>query len=299
MAEKERIYLADGFTVIGKTIGGWCAQNRAHICTALGVAGTVTTGVLSARSGARAARKIDRKEKELGRRLSLKEKTCLCGKDFIAPAVAGTLSVIGTVGSDVLNTKTIGIQNAALIASEKAYEQLSRKTREVLGEKKTQQVKDEIAKEKVEQSGVINAVNLDNAPRTGSGTLYPFVDTYSNLLFWSNLDYINCVLKDLQSMMRDLLPRGGEFDYDSKIVGVPYSEWLKSLGFDKKVWNCEERTKKGWNKGYSEDGEDDDPIEYTRSTIEWEPGFAVTAISWEKDPVDMRNGRLLKSSGMW
>ena len=298
MAEK-KVYLADGFTAIGKTIGQWCGQNKAHICTALGVAGTVTTGVLSARSGARAARKIDRKEKELGRRLSFKEKAGLCGKDFIAPAVAGTLSVIGTVGSDVLNTKTIGIQNAALIASEKAYEQLSKKTREVLGDKKAQQVKDEIAKEEVEKSGVITQVNLDTAPRTGSGTLYPFVDTYSNLLFWSNLDYIHCVLKDLQLMMRNLESRGNEFDHYGKIIGIPYSEWLKSLGFDKKIWNCDERTKKGWNKGYAEDGADDDPIEIVRTTIEWEPGFAVTAIAWEKEPIDMRLGRTIKGSGMW
>lgn len=295
----DKIYLADGFKLIGQNIGGWCMQNKAHICTAIGITGTVATGILSARSGARAARKIDKKERELGRLLTAKEKVCLCGKDYIAPVVACAFSVAGTLGSDVLNTKTIGIQNAALIASEKAYEKLSEKTKEVLGEKKAKQITDEIAKEDVKQSGVITQANLDNAPRSGSGTLYPFVDTYSNLLFWSNLDYISCCVKDLQQMMRDLKPRGSEFDYDGKIVGIPYSEWLKSLNFDKKIWSCNERKNKGWNKGYSEMGDDDDPIEYTTTAIEWEPGFAVTAIKWEKDPVDMNLGRLLKGSAIW
>ena len=294
----EKIYLADGYKAIGQKIGGWCMDNRAHVFTGLAVTGTITTGILSARSGARAARKIDRKEEELGRKLSFKEKMGLCGKDFILPATAAIISVGGAVGSDVVNTKTIGIQNAALIASEKAYEKLSQKTKEVLGEKKAKQVEDEIAKEKVEKSGIITQASLDTAPRTGSGTLFAYVDTYSNLLFWSNLDYINCVIKDMRALMHDLRPRGDEYDYYDKIIGVPYSEWLKSLGFDKKVWNCNERKDKGWNKGYSPDGSDDDPIEYYTRPIEWEPGFAVTAIYWEKDPIDMHLGRLIKSSGM-
>ncbi len=146
-------YVIEGTKAIGREIWKFGQDNKAHILTGLGVAGTITTGILSARSGARAARRIDQKERELNRRLTAKEKFCLCGKDFIAPAVAGTLAVVGTVGSDVINTKIIGERTALLIASEKAYDQLSRKTREVLGEKKARQVQDEVTKEKViEQS---------------------------------------------------------------------------------------------------------------------------------------------------
>ncbi len=293
---EEKIYLADGFREIGQRIGGFCADNRAHILTGLGVAGTITTGVLSAKSGARAARKIDRKEQELNRKLTFKEKASLCGTDFILPAVAGTLAVVGTVGSDVVNTKILGERTALLIASEKAYEQLSRKTKEVLGEKKAKQVQDEIAKENLEKSGVVTAVNLDNAPRKGNGQLYPYVDDFSRLLFWSNPDYIACHVKCLQEMMRDLRPRGDEFDYYDKKVGVPYSEWLKGLGFEPRVYNAYSKKNFGWNKGYTD--EDDDPIKYTMAPIEWEPGFAVTEIRWEKEPTDMRLGRMIKSNGL-
>lgn len=289
-------YFVEGLKVIGQNVGGFCVQNRAHIFTAFGVAGTITTGYLSARSGARAARKIDKRERELGRALTFREKARLCGKDFIAPTVAGTLAVVGTVGSDVINTKIIGERTALLIASEKAYEKLSEKTKEVLGEKKARQVEDEIAKEKVKDEAIVNPENLNNAPRCGNGDLHPFVDGYSNLLFWSNLDYINCCVKDLQEMMRDLNPRGDSFDYSDKIVGVPYSEWLRMMGFDPKIWNSDERRTCGWNKGYGEDGEDDDPIGYFTTTTEWKPGFAVTIISWEKNPTDMRLGRLMKSN---
>ena len=98
--------------------------------------------------------------------------------------------------------------------------------------------------------------------------------------------------------MRELGPRGDEFDYYDKILGVYYSEWLKGLNFDKKVWNTKERKEKGWNKGFAKDGSEDDPIEYSLVPIEFEPGFAVMGLRWEKDPTDMRLGRLIKSSGV-
>lgn len=291
-------YALRGFRELGNGVGSFCANNKAHILTGLSVVGTLGCGVLSARAGARSARKIDAKEEELGRRLFPGEKLKLCGKDFIAPVASGVMAVFGAVGSDVINTQTIARTNMALVASEKAYEALSRKTKEVMGEKKARQVEDEIAKEKVLEPGVITQEKLDNAPRTGSGQQFAYVDGYSKLLFWSNLDYINLCIMKLQKMMSDLKPRGDEMDYYDKIVGVPYSEWLSLLGFDREQWDSPERKGKGWNKGFSPKGEDDDPIEYIRTTMEWKPGFAVSVINWEKDPIDMRLGRLMKSNGM-
>ena len=186
----------------------------------------------------------------------------------------------------------------ALLASERAYEALNRKTKEVLGEKKAHQIKDEIAKEHVEKSGVINQFNLDTAPRSGTGQLHAFVDDYSQMLFWSTPDYIALVVKNLNEMMHEQPPRGDEYDYYDKRVGVPYSEWLKALNFSPKVISARAFKNFGWNRGFSPKGEDDDPIKYYTTTMEYEPGFAVTVIKWEKDPTDMELGRLLKSNGM-
>lgn len=292
-------YVIEGYKAIGREVANFCAQNKTHILTGLGVAGTITTGVLSARSGMRAARKIDRKEKELGRTLTGKEKLCLCGKDFIAPTIAGTLAIVGTVSSDVLNTKMIGERTALLIASEKAYEQLSRKTKEVLGEKKAQQIQDEVVKEKVKESGLtLTRDSFADAPRSGNGTLRPYVDGYTMLPFWSTPDYIELHAKCMREMMSELDPRGDEYDYYDKMVGVHYSEWLKGLNFDRKVWDTPERRNIGFNKGFAKDGSDDDPISYSTHAIEWEPGFAVLVVTWEKDPTDMRLGRLIKSNGV-
>ena len=290
-----------GLKEAGRSFGEFCANNRAHIFTGMSVVGTVTTGVLSARGGARSARKIDRRKEELGRDLTGGEKLKLCGGEFIAPMISGAFAIGGAIGSDLVNTRDIARANIALIASEKAYEKLDRKTKEVLGEKKARQVKDEIAKENMQemkQSGVLSMDAFENAPKSGSGTLHRYIDDYSRLPFWSNPDYLAAHLKCLQEMMREQNPRGDSFDIYDKQVGVRYSEWLKGLNFPPQVYNAKAFKDFGWNRGFMADGGDDDPIEYFMTAEEYEPGISVMMITWEKTPADLSLGRLLKSNGM-
>lgn len=291
-------YALEGFKEIGRHIGQFCADNKAHILTGVSVVGTLGCGVLSARAGARSARKIDRREAELGRKLYPGEKLKLCGKDFIAPIASCAIAVVGSIGSDVVNTQTIARTNMALVASEKAYEALNRKTKEVLGEKKARTIKDEIAKEEIQTPGVITQVDIDCAPRTGVGTQFLYRDGYSKLIMWSNPDYIMRQLTEMREMMRDLAPRGDEYDYYDKEIGIPYSEWLSRMGFSRDVWDSVERKYCGWNKGYTRDGQDDDPIECIFSSVEWKPGITINEIVWEKDPTNMKLGRLLKANGL-
>lgn len=69
---------------LGERFGDFYEANKPHIYTGIGIGGTIMTGVLAAQSGARSARKIDRKEQELGRPLTLIEKGKLCWMDGIA-----------------------------------------------------------------------------------------------------------------------------------------------------------------------------------------------------------------------
>lgn len=291
-------HILNGFKEIGDRSREFYEANKAHIFTALGIGGTITTGILSARDGAKAARKIDRRMRELGRPLTAKEKFQLCWSDYWDAVLAGGISCFSTLKSDLINTDTISKRTALLIASEKAYEKLSQKTKEVLGEKKATQVRDEIAREDVHDGKTITKEKLEGAPRVGNGELYPFLDGYSKILFWSNIDYIDLCVMKLNKMMSEIEPRSLVSDYYEQKKGVPYSEWLAFIGVDPKLYNTPERKNMGWNKGFDPDGSDDDPIAYYRTTEEYNPGFAVTVLTWEKDPTDMSLGRLIKSSGI-
>lgn len=291
-------YFAEGLSVMGDFGKQFFQDNKAHIFTALSMAGTVATGIISAKDGAKAARKIDQQAFIIGRELTTSEKVKLCWKDFIDAAVIGAGSCAATFASDAINTRTIADRTALLVASERAYEQLSKKTQEVLGKDKQKEIKDEIIKEKITaHPEMISQSNFANAPRVGNGALYPFLDEYSELPFWSNLDYIDKWIAKLNAMMRDLKARDRNNNYCGQKIGVPYSEWVSVMGYDRKICATPERRNAGWNKGYDKDGDDDDPIEYVRYTKEYEPGFAVTVLSWVKDPTDMSLGALIKSSG--
>ena len=295
--------LEQGLNCLGDRARAFYDKNKAHIFTGIGIGGTIVTGILAAQSGARSARKIDKREKELGRKLSFIEKGQLCWTDAIPPIVVGGVACYSEWKSDRLFTDELTKKTAMLIASEKAYEKLSEKTKEVLGEKKAKQVQDEITKEKVTaalDTGVLSLSDFEHCPRVGNGQLSRYVDGYSMLPVWTNPDYIALQVKEMQQMMAELKPRGGDDDYYDKKVGVCYREWLHRIGYSQipRIADTPERRKHGWNKGFAADGSDDDEIDYTISTMEWAPGIAVCVINWTKVPTDMSLGRLIKSSGV-
>lgn len=296
-------YVTKSLTMLGDRTAAFYEKNKAHIFTGLGIGGTILTGVLAAQSGAKSARKIDKKEKELGRKLSFIEKGKLCWKEAIPPVAACGMACFSEYKSDRISSKIIADRTMALVASEKAYEKLSQKTKEVLGEKKAKQVKDDIVNDKIEQAinnGVLSLDDFNRAPRVGNGELYRFVDEHTMLPFWSNADYIARMVMEMNNIMSELKERGGDTDYYDKKVGVPYREWLHRIGYlnHPNITDTPERRDAGWNKGFKADGTDDDEIAYTLVPKEWQPGIAVTAVVWEKKPTDMRLGRLIKSSGV-
>ena len=282
----------------------WCAfynKNKAHIYTGIGIGGTVLTGVLAAQSGARSARKIDRREKELGRKLSFIEKGKLCWADAIAPVAVCAISGYSTFKVDRTLSAELAKRTTMLIASEKAYEKLSNKTKEVLGEKKAKQIQDEVVKEDMRKAIEIGEISLDdfkNAPRVGNGSLSMFVDGHTRLPVWSNIDYLRRQEMELQNMMTELKARGGDDDYYDKPIGVHYSEWLTRLGYGNRIAFTPERKNSGWNKGFATDGSQDDLIEFYTTPEEFSPGVAVTVIYWRTDPTDMRLGRMIKSNNI-
>ena len=289
---------------LGQRFGDFYEANKPHIFTGIGIVGTISTGVLAAQSGSRSARKIDRKERELGRKLTAIEKGKLCWMDYIAPVAVGAVSCYSTYKVDSVLSAELAKRTTMLIASEKAYEKLSDKTKEVLGEKKAKQIQDEVVTEKVEQAKQLGSLTLNdfvNAPRVGNGQLSMFVDAYTMLPFWSNRDYIALQVLQLQQMMADLAPRDPDRDYNNKKVGVPYREWLNRIGYtDPRITETPERKDRGWNKGYDKKyHRDDDVIDFEMTPIAWDENITAFAVSFTTPPSDMTLGRLIKSSNLF
>lgn len=300
--------LKDGYLMLGNYANDWYAQNKPHFWTGVSMVGTIATAVSSASDTARIFRKARKEHGCDPSELPVKERLKLYAANYPTTAVCAGISIFGAGKSDLENGKIIAERTGLYLATKKGYDLLKKNLKEVVGEKKAQQVQDKVAEEKVQeamaptvfgQKSLLSVDMFENAPRSGHGQLFPWVDGYSMLPMWTNVDHVDMTIMKLNDMMHELKARGyDEFDYFDRPVGIPYSEWLSFQGYNKSVWNTPERKNHGWNKGFAKNGEDDDVIAYYRTTIEIAPGFPVCVMNWEKEPSDMRLGRLIKSSNL-
>lgn len=287
-------YIADGYKIMGTWLGDWAEKHKADIFTGISIIGTGATAVISAMDTSRAVRKIDAKELETGEELDWKEKVKLCWKDYIPTG----LTVLGTdaasIASNRVSAKTITDLSASYAMLENLYERHKKKTREVVGDKKEQAIREEIAKEEVKQYFSTMKIPPQRDPNDDL-----WMDGYSGIIFWSNIDKLRRIEAKLQDMMNELAPRGDEYDYYDKMIGVNYGEWLSFLRLDNPDECHSVRNRRiGWNKGFAKDGSDDDVIQFYTTAMEIDQGARVVhVINWETEPTDMKLGRLIKSSG--
>lgn len=287
--------LKDGYLAMGNLANDWYEKNKAHFWTGVSMAGTVVTAVASAADTARIFRKCRKEYNCDPKELPVKDRLRLYAANYIMTAGCAGISMYGARKSDKENGKIIAERTGLYLATRKSYDLLKKNLKEVVGEKKAAQVQDKVAEEQVRQTVTQQAV--DESPIIGRGDQV-FLDAYSGIIFRSNIDYLRLCEAKLQKMMTELASRDDEFDYYDKKIGVRYAEWLSFIGVPKKDWDTPERKDHGWNKGFAKDGSDDDPIEFYTTATEYEPGKSCLVINWEKDPTDMKLGRILKSNSL-
>lgn len=140
-----------------KTTERVVTENAPTILTVLGVAGTVATAVLTARAAWKAGIKIE--DHESARRIKSEEpmtkveKTKACWQLFVVPAVVG----VGTCGAIIMAQRINAKRAAALMAGyavlESRYSEYTDKAKEALGVNKEKKIRDEMAQDRVNESG--------------------------------------------------------------------------------------------------------------------------------------------------
>lgn len=293
--------IGEGYKIMGQEAKNKIEKNRANIFTGVSVIGTIATGIVSAFAGAKSARQIDAKTAELQRPLTLKEKAKLCWKNFAAPVGTCVSASAGAITSRVIDAGDIARLTTDVTLFSKAYSELKKASSEVLSEKQQIEIKDKIAEKKIEQ---LNPEKINRLPDPGGpGVTQLFVDNFSGIQFFSTMDKVRLAESKLREMMRELKPRS-RFGNTPTILGVPYREWLAFNGINVNNSNMYDRDitiykEYGWNKGYNDDGyDDDDSITFYASpgeTLYEGQQRSCYILVWEQDPVDMRLGDILKS----
>ena len=212
------------------------------------VVGVVTTGVLAAKGGYKARAIIDeeearRAELETSTQLTLPEKVQLTWLCYAAPAITGASSIAAVVGVHTIHNKRNAALAGLFAVTSNKLDDYQEKAEELLGVKKSQQVRDEMA-----QKGIDDGEPFDDNEViiTGHGTELCRDDGLGRYVL-SSLPAIEAAVNDLN---RELLKNDANLNYIYDSLGLSPVEMGETLG-----WSAGEMVEAKFGNGrLSQDG---------------------------------------------
>lgn len=175
------------------------SKHSPEILVGMGVAGAITSAVLSAKATVKAVRLVDAAEVEKGEPLTKKEVVKTCWKCYIPTAVTTIASTACVIGASTVHTKRNAALATAYQLSESALAKYSEKVIETIGEKKEESIRANINKDKLEQHPVEHA----NVIITGKGDTL-CCDLLFGKYFESDIDKIKRAVAEINyALIRD------------------------------------------------------------------------------------------------
>ena len=189
------------FTDLGKA----ARKHSPEILTGIGIAGMLSTTVLAVRATPKALVLIEEKKREKkfavikdggDPELTRLEVIKVAWKSYIPAAVTGVASIACLVGASSVNARRNAALAAAYALSETTLADYKEKVVETLGEKKAQEVKDAIAKDKIEN----DPLTRKEVAITDKGETLCY-DALSGRYFKSDIEYIRRAVNNLNERL--------------------------------------------------------------------------------------------------
>ncbi len=209
-----------------KTVGNKLSEHSPEILTGIGITGLLSTTVLAVKATPKALQLIDEKKEEMNTdELTNTEVVKTCWKCYIPAAVTASVSVACLIGANSVNSKRNAVLATAYKLSESAFSEYKEKVIETIGEKKEEEVRDKIAKGRIEK----NPVKNNEVIITGKGDVLCY-DIVSGRYFKSDVDKIRKAENTLnKKLMNDMYCSLNEF-YD--LIGLPFTQMGFELGWN-------------------------------------------------------------------
>jgi Family of unknown function (DUF6353) len=206
------------------------ADNSPTILTAIGVMGTITTAVLTAKASFKAAdilvmtnnvRDLHEKKKPV---LTVRQKLELIWVYYIPPVLTGTLTIVCIIGSNRIGNRRAAAIAAAYSLSDKAFTEYKEKIVEKLGENKERAARDELAQDQVNK----NSVTGKEVIMTGNGDVLCY-EAYTGRYFQSNVESLKKAQNDINfEIINDGYSSLTDF---YNIVGLPSTSASDEVGW--------------------------------------------------------------------
>lgn len=210
-------------------------ENSTTILTGIGVAGTVTTAVLTGRASIKATRLISAEEDRIERaylgngegapKMSTKEKVRYVWPLYIPPIGVGGMTIGSIIMANRLSSKKAAALAAAYGLSERAFQEYRDKIVEKLGENKATQIRDEVAQDRVNR----NPVNTREVILAGTGEVL-FFDNLTGRYFQSTVENVKAAQNKVNEEVFHHMYASLTTFYEH--VGLPGTAFSDDVGFN-------------------------------------------------------------------
>lgn len=180
-----------------KDVSNMAKRNAPTLLTVVGVGGFISTVLMAIKATPKAMDEMDKVEKRLpadtpkSKKIFEKSKAVL--PIYLPTIVMGGSSIACVIGANNISTSRLAAATTAYELSEKAFNEYKTAVIEKIGEKKENEVRDEIAKKHVAE----NIYDEDEVLQPITGTQL-FMDSLSGQYFRSTKDDIYRALLDFQ-----------------------------------------------------------------------------------------------------
>lgn len=172
-------------------------NNSPVILTALGVTGTLTTAYLTGKAAIKAERLIAENE-SMVTPLEARDKVALTWKLYIPAAASAMATIAVIIGANRVGSRRAAALAAAYSLSERAFEEYRSKIVERLGDKKEQEIRDDIARDRINHDSAENREIVMVGP--GSVLCY---DMFTGRYFLSDMETLRKAENDVNKMVID------------------------------------------------------------------------------------------------
>lgn len=215
-------------TSLAKSVRTAMKKHSPEILTGIGIAGMITTTVMAVKATPKALILIEEKKKEIGDELTPVETIQTTWFCYIPAAATAIVSVACLVGASSANVRRNAALATAYTLSESALKEYQEKVIEHIGEKKEREVRDAIAKDRIERDPLSNREVFI----TDKGNTLCY-DAISGRYFKSDIDKIKKAENELnRQMINDMYVSLNDFYYE---IGLSNTSIGDDLG-----WNIDE-----------------------------------------------------------
>lgn len=214
-----------GLNKLIKTVRASMKKNSSQILTGIGIAGMVTTAVMTAKATPKALQLIEEKKAEKNDNLTPVETVKAAWTCYIPAAIIGGMSIACLIGASSVNVRRNTALATAYALSESTLKEYQEKVIEEIGEKKEREVRDKIAKDQVDK----HPVKQSEVIVTERGNTLCF-EKLSGRYFYSDIEKLRQAVNELNRQMRyDMYISLNEFYY---AIGLEGSEVGDLLGWN-------------------------------------------------------------------